>query len=174
MNQAFQLATNWVEPGLVPDAVVRRGIWRLCERRVRDIDAGDCEAAALRTEALVCTWPPSPSCRSWPTGSTMRCRPSSSLKSSAHDASTAATGGRRASATSPKPRQWRWQPPPGTSTLRMASRCSSRPAFGARRRPGWPGAIRPVASLPCRSRTRRVDRRRRASHVVCAQSQLEV
>ena len=53
MTQALQLATNWVELGLVPDAVVRRGIRRLCERRLRDIGAGDCEAAARRTEAFV-------------------------------------------------------------------------------------------------------------------------
>ncbi len=53
MTQALQLATNWVELGFVPDAVIRRGIRRLCERRLRDIDAGDCEAAARRTAAFV-------------------------------------------------------------------------------------------------------------------------
>jgi cyclopropane-fatty-acyl-phospholipid synthase len=46
-------AISWIEQGYVPDAVVRGGIRRLCEQRLRDIDAGDAEAAALRTESFV-------------------------------------------------------------------------------------------------------------------------
>jgi cyclopropane-fatty-acyl-phospholipid synthase len=53
MTQAMQLATNWVELGLVPDAVIRSGIRRLCERRLREIEAGDCEAAARKSERFV-------------------------------------------------------------------------------------------------------------------------
>jgi cyclopropane-fatty-acyl-phospholipid synthase len=53
MTQAMQLATNWVELGFVPDAVIRSGIRRLCERRLREIEAADCEAAARRTDQFV-------------------------------------------------------------------------------------------------------------------------
>lgn len=53
MNQATQLAINWVEQGLVPDAVIRRAIRRLCEQRLKEIGAGDCEKAALTTESFV-------------------------------------------------------------------------------------------------------------------------
>jgi cyclopropane-fatty-acyl-phospholipid synthase len=49
----MSLALSWVEQGYVPDAVVRGGIRRLCERRLRDIEAGDAEAAARRTESFV-------------------------------------------------------------------------------------------------------------------------
>ena len=53
MSQAAQLAINWVEQGLVPDAVIRAGIRRLCEQRLAEIAAADCEAAGLATEAFV-------------------------------------------------------------------------------------------------------------------------
>jgi cyclopropane-fatty-acyl-phospholipid synthase len=53
MRQTAQLAINWVEQGLVPDAVVRAGIRRLCEQRLAEIAAGDCETAALATENFV-------------------------------------------------------------------------------------------------------------------------
>ena len=49
----MSLALSWVEQGYVPDAVLRRGIRRLCEQRLADIDAGDAQAAAERTEAFV-------------------------------------------------------------------------------------------------------------------------
>jgi cyclopropane-fatty-acyl-phospholipid synthase len=49
----MSLALSWVEQGYVPDAVVRRGIRRLCERRLRDIEAHDAEAAARRTEEFI-------------------------------------------------------------------------------------------------------------------------
>src|SRR5512134_3548848 len=46
-------AISWVEQGYLPDAVVRAGIRRLCERRLLEIDAGDAEAAAARGERFV-------------------------------------------------------------------------------------------------------------------------
>jgi cyclopropane-fatty-acyl-phospholipid synthase len=49
----MSLALSWVEQGYLPDPVVRRGIRRLCERRLRDIEAHDAEAAARRTEAFI-------------------------------------------------------------------------------------------------------------------------
>ena len=53
MSTAARLAINWVEQGLVPDAVIRKGIRRLCEQRLEEIKAGDCEAAARLTERFV-------------------------------------------------------------------------------------------------------------------------
>jgi cyclopropane-fatty-acyl-phospholipid synthase len=53
MSQAAQFALNWIEQGLVPDAVVRSGIRRLCEQRLREIGSGDCEQAGRGTEAFV-------------------------------------------------------------------------------------------------------------------------
>ncbi len=53
VSQATRLAIDWVEQGLVPDGVVRAGIRRLCEQRLREISAGDCELAGAATEALV-------------------------------------------------------------------------------------------------------------------------
>ena len=53
MSQAAQLAINWVEQGLVPDAVIRTAIRRLCEQRLKDIGSGDCEMAARGTESFV-------------------------------------------------------------------------------------------------------------------------
>ncbi len=46
-------AIGWVEQGLVPDVVIRSAIRRLCEERLREIDARDCEAASARLEAFV-------------------------------------------------------------------------------------------------------------------------
>jgi cyclopropane-fatty-acyl-phospholipid synthase len=53
MSQATQLAINWVERGLLPDAVIRAGIRRLCEQRLREITAADCETAAQLVERFV-------------------------------------------------------------------------------------------------------------------------
>jgi len=53
VSTAARLAINWVEQGLVPDAVIRKGIRRLCEQRLEEIKAGDCEAAARLTERFV-------------------------------------------------------------------------------------------------------------------------
>ena len=49
----MSLAISWIEQGYVPDAVVRRGIRRLCEQRLKDINAASAEAASRRTEAFV-------------------------------------------------------------------------------------------------------------------------
>ena len=46
-------ALGWVEQGLVPDGVVRAGIRRLCEARLADIGAGDCERSAAATEHFI-------------------------------------------------------------------------------------------------------------------------
>ena len=46
-------ALDWVEQGLVPDGVVRAAIRRLCESRLREIGAGDCERAATAAEQFV-------------------------------------------------------------------------------------------------------------------------
>ena len=48
-----QLALDWVEQGLVPDAVVRRGIRRLVEQRLSQLAQGGIEGAALRAEAFL-------------------------------------------------------------------------------------------------------------------------
>ena len=48
MSQVQRLAINWVEQGLVPDAVIRSGIRRLCERRLREIAATYGEASAAQ------------------------------------------------------------------------------------------------------------------------------
>ena len=80
MSQAARLAIDWVEQGLVPDAVVRGGIRRLCEQRLREIDAGDCEGAARPPRPSCGRWMP-PSwrrCRTSRTSSTTRCPPTSS------------------------------------------------------------------------------------------------
>jgi len=53
VSQPTRRAIDWVEQGLVPDAVVRAGIRRLCEQRLREIDAGDCERSAAATEAFI-------------------------------------------------------------------------------------------------------------------------
>jgi cyclopropane-fatty-acyl-phospholipid synthase len=53
MMTATRLAFDWVEQGYVPDVVIRGGIRRLCEVRLRELQAGDCEAASGLTEALV-------------------------------------------------------------------------------------------------------------------------
>ncbi len=48
-----QLALAFTERGVLPDRLVRRGIRRLLQQRLADIDAGDAEAAAARSEAFV-------------------------------------------------------------------------------------------------------------------------
>jgi cyclopropane-fatty-acyl-phospholipid synthase len=53
MNGAARLAIGWVEQGLVPDRVVRAGIRRLCEQRLKQIQAGDAAAAARLIEEFV-------------------------------------------------------------------------------------------------------------------------
>ena len=53
MNGAAQLAIHWVEQGFVPDKVIRSGIRRLCEQRLRQIAAGSVEDAAAITEQFI-------------------------------------------------------------------------------------------------------------------------
>ena len=52
MSHATRFAINWVEQGLVPDTVIRAGIRRLCEQRLAEVSASDCETASLATEAF--------------------------------------------------------------------------------------------------------------------------
>jgi cyclopropane-fatty-acyl-phospholipid synthase len=53
VNPAWQPALDWIERGLVPDAVIRAGIRRLCAQRLREIAASDCATAAQRTERFM-------------------------------------------------------------------------------------------------------------------------
>ena len=53
MSAVARIAVDWVEQGLVPDRVVRQGICRLLKRRLQEIAAADCEAAAAAEEALI-------------------------------------------------------------------------------------------------------------------------
>jgi cyclopropane-fatty-acyl-phospholipid synthase len=53
MNTVTNLAINWTEQGLVPDAVIRAGIRRLCKQRLVEIHAGDAEATAAAFEEYV-------------------------------------------------------------------------------------------------------------------------
>ena len=46
MTAVAKAAIDWVEQGLVPDRIVRAAIRRLCERRLVDIDAANCELSA--------------------------------------------------------------------------------------------------------------------------------
>ncbi|RIX85298.1 SAM-dependent methyltransferase [Acidovorax cavernicola] len=45
-------AIHWVEQGLVPDGAVRMGVRRLLRQRLAELDSGDPEAVARRTEAF--------------------------------------------------------------------------------------------------------------------------
>jgi cyclopropane-fatty-acyl-phospholipid synthase len=53
MSSAARLAIGWVEQGLVPDRVVRGGVRRLCEQRLKEVHTGDAESAARAAEAFV-------------------------------------------------------------------------------------------------------------------------
>jgi cyclopropane-fatty-acyl-phospholipid synthase len=46
-------ALNWIEQGYVPDAVIRRGIRRLCEQRLSELAQDDAGSAAEIAEAFV-------------------------------------------------------------------------------------------------------------------------
>ncbi|WP_447776665.1 SAM-dependent methyltransferase [Variovorax boronicumulans] len=54
MPQASSTSTaiHWVEQGLVPDGAVRLGVRRLLRQRLVELDSGDPEAVALRSEAF--------------------------------------------------------------------------------------------------------------------------
>jgi cyclopropane-fatty-acyl-phospholipid synthase len=53
-------AIGWVDQGLVPDAVIRSGIRRLCESRLQAINAGDCEQALEATTRFAAAMDQSP------------------------------------------------------------------------------------------------------------------
>ncbi len=53
MSSAANRAIHWVEQGLVPDAVVRGGIRRLCAERLRELATDDSETAAALHEQFV-------------------------------------------------------------------------------------------------------------------------
>jgi cyclopropane-fatty-acyl-phospholipid synthase len=53
MSTAARLVIDWVERGYIPDAVIRLGIRRMCEHRLRALCASDCDAAARITEVFV-------------------------------------------------------------------------------------------------------------------------
>lgn len=53
MTAAARMAIDWVEQGLVPDSVIRRGIRRLLARRLDEIAATNCEAGARSVEMVL-------------------------------------------------------------------------------------------------------------------------
>lgn len=53
MSAATQKAIRWTESGLIPDAVIRRGIRSLLQQRLRQIRADDNEFAASAESAFV-------------------------------------------------------------------------------------------------------------------------
>jgi cyclopropane-fatty-acyl-phospholipid synthase len=53
MTAATHLAVDWVERGIVPDALIRAGIRRLCAERLREIRPDDCELSARTLEEFV-------------------------------------------------------------------------------------------------------------------------
>jgi cyclopropane-fatty-acyl-phospholipid synthase len=53
VSRAAAAALDWVELGLVPDSVIRAAIRRLCARRLREIDADDCEQSGRAAEAFL-------------------------------------------------------------------------------------------------------------------------
>ena len=60
MSAFARTAIGWVDQGLVPDAVVRSGIRRLCESRLQAIYADDCEQAAEATARFAAAMDRSP------------------------------------------------------------------------------------------------------------------
>jgi cyclopropane-fatty-acyl-phospholipid synthase len=58
--QVTNLAINWSERGLVPDYAIRAGIRRLVEKRLNEIAAHDCEAAADTENAFIARMNQSP------------------------------------------------------------------------------------------------------------------
>ncbi len=53
MNGMTARALSWTESGMVPDAIVRKGIRRLLDRKLRELRAGDPEAAASITREFI-------------------------------------------------------------------------------------------------------------------------
>jgi len=53
MSNATAVGIDWAERGWLPDTVLRSGIRRLVRQRLVEIEAGDCEPAALGANAFV-------------------------------------------------------------------------------------------------------------------------
>ena len=53
MSKAAQRAIEWTESGLIPDAVIRRGIRRMLQKRLEAIQAEDIEHASLAERTFV-------------------------------------------------------------------------------------------------------------------------
>ena len=53
MSVATRLAIQWTERGLMPDALIRRGIRHLVQQRLGEISASDCERMADEANAFV-------------------------------------------------------------------------------------------------------------------------
>lgn len=53
MTSVSRVAIDWAERGLVPDAVVRKGIRQLCRRRLDEIGNLDCERRAADMQAFL-------------------------------------------------------------------------------------------------------------------------
>ena len=60
MTSVTARAVDWTETGLVPDSVIRAGIRRLLERKLREIHAGDVEKAAIIKNRFVTMMDESP------------------------------------------------------------------------------------------------------------------
>ncbi len=52
-SNSIAAAVNWVEQGLVPDAITRLGIRRLLRARLAELQADDAQATAARTQAFL-------------------------------------------------------------------------------------------------------------------------
>jgi cyclopropane-fatty-acyl-phospholipid synthase len=53
MRYAMQLAIDWVEQGYLPDAVIRSGIRRLCQQRLRELRSEQCELVQEQSERFL-------------------------------------------------------------------------------------------------------------------------
>jgi cyclopropane-fatty-acyl-phospholipid synthase len=53
VNSASSFAIKWVENGLVPDIVIRRGIRRLCAERLRELRADESALACEHAEWFI-------------------------------------------------------------------------------------------------------------------------
>jgi cyclopropane-fatty-acyl-phospholipid synthase len=53
MNAVSNLAINWTEQGLIPDAVIRAGVRHLCKQRLAEIHGDDVEVSSAAFERFV-------------------------------------------------------------------------------------------------------------------------
>ncbi len=60
MSRAAQKAIEWTEAGLIPDAVIRRGIRKMLEKRLNGIDAADVQRSAATEHEFVAMMDRSP------------------------------------------------------------------------------------------------------------------